>query len=235
MSVFTLARSAWHLVPASIRARPTVRRTTAWVARALERHDDRYDAEYYEYVERTTGESAPYIAASIARDLAPRTLLDLGCGTGAILDAVRAHGVTVRGLEYSEAALAHCRRRALDVRKFDLTKDRMPAPEIPFDVVLSTEVAEHIPEALADPLIDALTSQGPTVVFTAATPGQGGLDHVNEQPHAYWIAKFAARGFALDEPLTQAWRAEWQGRTASWYADNLMLFRRRAPAAEARA
>lgn len=226
MSAFTLARRAWHLVPAAIRTLPAVRRSSVWAAQLLARHDDRYDADYYAYVESTTAPSAAHMATSIVRDLSPRTLLDVGCGTGAILHALRTRGVTVRGLEYSEVGLAYCRERGLDVRKFDLTAERLPVPPAPYDVVLSTEVAEHLPEQLADPLVEALTSQGRTVVFTAATPGQGGLDHVNEQPHGYWIAKFAARGFALDERLTQAWRTEWHGLTASWYSDNLMLFRR---------
>ena len=229
MSALSLARRAWHLVPAAIRTHPALRRPSAWAAHVLAGHDDRYDEEYFAYVESTTAPSAVHIAASIVRDLAPRTLLDVGCGTGAILHALRERGVTVSGLEYSTVALAYCRERGLDVRKLDLTVERVPTPAVPYDVVLSTEVAEHLPEQLADPLVDALTSQGPTVVFTAATPGQGGLDHFNEQPHSYWIAKFAARGFALDEQLTPAWRTEWHGKTATWYSDNLMLFRRSAP------
>ena len=229
MSVYTLARRAWHLVPAAIRTLPLLRRPSGWAVQALARHDDRYDADYYAFVESTTAPSAAFIAASIVRDLAPRTLLDVGCGTGAILHELQARGVTVRGLEYSEAALAYCRERGLDVIRLDLTQESLPTPAVPYDVVLSTEVAEHLPEQMADPLVDALTSQGPTVVFTAATPGQEGLDHVNEQPHSYWIAKFAARGFALDEHLTPAWRSEWHGRTATWFSDNLMLFRRVGP------
>jgi hypothetical protein len=129
-------------------------------------------------------------------------------------------------LECSEAGLAQCRAKGLEVRAFDLERDRLLPPRDGFDVVISTEVAEHLPERVADAFVDALASQGDVIVFTAATPGQGGLDHVNEQPHSYWIAKFATRGLAFDEATSLRWRAAWRNRTATWYADNLMLFRR---------
>jgi SAM-dependent methyltransferase len=226
LTFYRLARRAWHLVPAPIR---TATRGSPLV-RALKQlvvptHDDLYDADYYRWVDETTAESAPAIVESILRDLAPRTLLDVGCGTGAVLVECRRRGIAVRGLEYSEAGLALCLARGLSVTKFDLEADRLTRPKPLFDVVLSTEVAEHLPERLAAPFVDALVSQARTVVFSAATPGQGGVDHVNEQPHSYWIARFQERGFRLDEPLSLAWRKQWAGHTATWYSDNIMIFR----------
>jgi hypothetical protein len=65
------------------------------------------------------------------------------------------------------------------------------------------------------------------IVFTAATPGQSGEDHVNEQPHAYWIAKLQARGFAYEAERSARWQREWEARQiAACYAKNVMLFRR---------
>jgi hypothetical protein len=52
-------------------------------------------------------------------------------------------------------------------------------------MVTSFEVAEHIPERLEDRYVDMLCLLGNLIVISAATPGQGGMDHVNEQPHAY--------------------------------------------------
>jgi cyclopropane fatty-acyl-phospholipid synthase-like methyltransferase len=232
MSVFSVLRRAWHIVPAPVRARAArmgpVRRAKL-VVRPTQSdvHNDIYNAEYYRDVDATTGKSAPAIARSIVRDLAPRTLLDVGCGTGAMLDALRAQSVDGLGLEYSEAGLAYCRARKLRVAKFDLEAEQLAPPATPFDVVLSAEVAEHLPASLADRYLDVLVGQGSTIVFTAATPGQGGTDHVNEQPHAYWIERFACRGFTLDEPLSLAWRAEWAASdVAWWYSKNLMIFRR---------
>jgi hypothetical protein len=65
-------------------------------------------------------------------------------------------------------------------------------------------------------------------VFTAAHPGQGGTDHVNEQPATYWIAKFAKRGFSSDLDLADRWRKDWEasGQVPEFYSQNLMIFRK---------
>jgi hypothetical protein len=96
------------------------------------------------------------------------------------------------------------------------------------DVVISVEVAEHLPEASADRYVDFLCAASARwVILTAATPGQGGIDHVNEQPNEYWIAKLAARGFIHTRDLSQRWRAEWKAQSiCTWYYNNVMVFER---------
>ena len=64
-----------------------------------------------------------------------------------------------------------------------------------FDMAISLEVAEHLPEARAEGFVEDLTRLAPLVLFSAAVPGQGGTNHVNEQWQDYWIALFGARGF----------------------------------------
>ncbi|HEY3392038.1 MAG TPA: class I SAM-dependent methyltransferase [Lacipirellulaceae bacterium] len=193
-----------------------------------DRHQDTYDANYYEFIEFTAVYSQNAMADSIVRDLAPRTVVDLGCGTGALLEALRGRKVKVAGLEYSDAALAYCKKRRLPVRKFDVARHHLPRKLRRRDVALSFEVAEHLPPELADRFVNTLAAASDTVVFSAATPGQGGTDHVNEQPHEYWIDKMSALGFRMDEDLSRRWRDEWRGRTANWYHMNVMVFRRNA-------
>jgi 2-polyprenyl-3-methyl-5-hydroxy-6-metoxy-1,4-benzoquinol methylase len=191
-------------------------------------HNELYSPAYYQTLDEESARSAPAIIGSIIRDLEPRTLLDVGCGSGALLAECRRRGIAGTGLEYSDAGLALCRSRGLRVQRFDLERERPVSPAVPYDVVLSLEVAEHLPPPMADRFVDTLVSQLATagaIVFSAATPGQGGTDHVNEQPPEYWIAKFATHGIQLDDSLTGAWRAEWQDRVSSWYARNTMVFR----------
>lgn len=190
-------------------------------------HDAVYGAGYYERVDLAARRSAEAMAEVIVRELRPRTVIDVGCGTGALLAQLRATGdVSVKGLEYSDAGLALCRERGLDVSKFDLEADTPAYPD-PADVVISCEVAEHLPASVADRYAGFLARAvraGGWLVFTAATPGQGGTDHVNEQPHDYWIQKLEEKGLDYDEQRSLVWRAEWAGRTAPWYSANLMLF-----------
>jgi len=140
---------------------------------------------------------------------------------------LRRRGCQVLGLEYSEAALRYCRSRDLDVRKFDLERDTL-ADDQTFDVAISIEVAEHLPEKISGRYVALLARLSSVIVFTAAPPGQGGHDHVNEQPPSYWISKFQALGFAYDEELSRLWRESWREKAvvAYWYFQNLMIFRR---------
>ena len=75
--------------------------------------------------------------------------------------------------------------------------------------------------------MDLLTRLSSIIVFTAATPGQGGDDHINEQLHSYWVAKFQAAGFAYDERLPSRWSDSWRDKAvvASFYHRNLMISR----------
>ena len=77
-------------------------------------------------------------------------------------------------------------------------------------MVISLEVAEHIPEKFADHFVRTLiTMAKKAVVITAAPPGQGGTDHVNEQPYEYWIDRFNLAGASYSRELTEAFRNEW--------------------------
>jgi hypothetical protein len=101
----------------------------------------------------------------------------------------------------------------------------MPSAEL----VLCWEVAEHLDEQYADhlcSLLDQCTEQ--TLLFTAATLGQGGSGHVNEQPHQYWIDKLKELGLTYVWPVTEALRGEWMtlAPRAPWYAKNILVFHR---------
>lgn len=108
-------------------------------------HDWIYDSDYYEKtVEGPAARSAGRIADSILSDFKPANLIDVGCGTGVLLEALRERGCEVFGLEYAEAALRYCRNRKLNVAKFDLERDVFNESRT-FDVAVSMEVAEQHP------------------------------------------------------------------------------------------
>jgi SAM-dependent methyltransferase len=224
----------WRVVPLKLRdiLVPTdsaLRRIgRRWRHSALP-HDAIYTAAYFAWVDETARASADAIVASIVHRFGPNSVIDVGCGTGAVLEAFKRMGVVSSGLERAEAARALCRQRGLNVQNFDLEHDTYDRPG-GFDLAVCLEVAEHVHAPIGERLVKLLSTLADTVVFTAATPGQGGKDHVNEQPHAYWIASFRRYGFALDDSATQAVRAEWEAAaTAEWYHRNALIFRRSPP------
>jgi SAM-dependent methyltransferase len=112
------------LVPEALRASPAVQSLKT----RLLGHDRVYDADYYaRTVEGPAARSAPTMAATIVEELRPASVIDVGCGTGALLSELRRRGCDVEGLEHSRAGLAYCRGRALSVRKFDLLPARFAA------------------------------------------------------------------------------------------------------------
>ncbi len=79
-----------------------------------------------------------------------------------------------------------------------------------FDLVFSSEVAEHIPLKFHDQMYDFLVAKTKKfLVFGAARKGQGGTGHLRESMHemAYWIQKFEDRGMIHLETLSERLRA----------------------------
>jgi hypothetical protein len=75
-----------------------------------------------------------------------------------------------------------------------------------FDLVVSLEVAEHLPPEAAEVFVQSLTGLGSVILFSAAIPFQGGTHHVNERWPRYWTELFAKRGFrAIDCVRPRLW------------------------------
>jgi SAM-dependent methyltransferase len=68
-------------------------------------------------------------------------ILDVGCGTGAVLAHLRSRA-RVAGVDRSPRALAHCRRRGLDT-VVCAEMDRLPFGTARFDIILMLDVLEH--------------------------------------------------------------------------------------------
>lgn len=128
-------------------------------AEALERdyRDNYYEDEardrlaYYERDRDWWMISHGDVLAEITDRMAPgagRKLLDVGCGGGLFLEAARAAGWQVLGVEPGRAAVEHCRSKGLDVLQdtFDGAAPGLPAP---FDVVHMRNVLEHVPDPSA--------------------------------------------------------------------------------------
>lgn len=197
-------------------------------------YDEIYDEEYYSAtVDRYMAPSCDAIVESIVNVFSPNSAVDVGCGSGLLLLALKKHGIFCRGLDYSRAAVDICRQRGLEVMKFDLEHDSLPS-DLRADIAISTEVAEHLSESCADRFVDTLCNIANDIVLTAAepSPSYAGVAHVNEQPNEYWVEKFEAHGFRLERNLTDQWRVDWKTKGVSaCYVENLMVFHRREKAA----
>jgi Methyltransferase domain len=166
------------------------------------------------------------IADALANRLSFSSVLDLGCGNGFLIARLGRLGKSVSGVDGSVHVLECVPTELIPkIRILDLTTSVRLGR---FDLVICSEVAEHLDAQYADTLVDSVCENSAGLVFfTAALVGQGGLYHLNEQPHDYWIAMFHRRQFGLDYQMTQILREDLSQvvRTMWWFTRNALIFR----------
>ena len=173
-------------------------------------------------------------ASVILRFCEPRSIVDVGCGDGKLLAAVRraAPSMTLLGIDSSQPALARATLAGVPVSLHDLASTRPADVEAVrsrvtgFDVVMSLETAEHLPPWGSRAFVETL-ARGRMIVFSAAHPGQAGTLHMNERPAEYWRDRFVERGYG-PSPAHASFRAAIAALDLPpWYAANIQLFERR--------
>lgn len=70
------------------------------------------------------------------------SVLEIGCGDGAVLAEFNSRGISAVGVEISRTAVEACRGRGLDVRLLD--SEQTGYPDHSFDIVVLTHVVEHL-------------------------------------------------------------------------------------------
>ena len=176
---------------------------------------------------RAASADAPAMARAL-REVLPNAhrYADVGAGGGALAAELQRRGAQVQLCEHAFVGRLLAGAAGLSCRRLDLNSSPPSRLDGPFDVVCCFEVAEHLDERLGDRLVAYLSQLAPTIVFTAAHPGQGGRGHVNERAQAYWIERFARCGADhrddLSRHIAEAFRCH--GVEASWYRDNVMTF-----------
>lgn len=162
---------------------------------------------------------------------AVHSAVDIGCGVGTWLSVLSARGVAeVRGVDGPWVDTANLVIPAEAFRHHDLQQDLDFGRR--FDLAMTLEVAEHLPPERAAGFVAWLTKLADFVLFSAATPRQGGRNHVNEQWQSYWAAHFAAHDFV---PIDFVRAAIWDdAKIATWYRQNLLLYVRRSRVSELR-
>jgi SAM-dependent methyltransferase len=182
-----------------------------------------YGQAFYEYQQAGSSASASEIVPWVTRLVRPTSVVDVGCGTGSWIAAFQSEGVTdslgVDGDWVLESELRIPRDRFVPV---DLT--RTFALPRSFDLAISLEVAEHLPEQSARGFVESIVATAPAVLFSAAVPHQGGWNHLNEQWPEYWASLFKSHHYL---PLDCLRPVFWNNpRTRWWYAQNMVLYLR---------
>lgn len=184
-------------------------------------HFAEYSEDFFRSRHDASLNSARAVVPIVLRLLRVRSVVDIGCGTGTWLRSFAESGLS---------DLAGCDGSYVDRSMLAIPPELFHAVDLRagfsvgrrFDLALSLEVAEHLPEACAPVFVRCLTDAAPAVLFSAAIPGQGGTGHLNEQWQDYWRGLFADHGYQPVDCIRPAVRGRPDVRF--WYQQNTILY-----------
>lgn len=150
----------------------------------------------------------------------PKSIVDVGCGLGNWIEVAKKMGVEeITGVDGS-----YVDRNLLKINENEFVERDLTKPfelNKKFDLAICLEVAEHLPDSSADGLIKSIVNHTDVIMFSAAIPGQGGQNHINEQWAEYWQAIFERYDFEMiDFFRPKIWN---NSKIERWYRQNMFL------------
>ena len=180
-----------------------------------------YDDHFFDWVDSGARVSARALLPRVREAVDVASVVDVGCGRGTWLAVWSELGVTdIAGVDGPYVDRGKLAIPAEAFTTADLAGEWAIGRR--FDLAQSLEVAEHLPESAARPLVGRLCGLADVVLFSAARPGQGGEMHVNEQEPEYWAELFAGHGFEMFDWLRPALARD--RRIEPWYRYNSFLY-----------
>jgi len=165
--------------------------------------------------------SAKEVVPLIIDFVQPKSVIDFGCGVGTWLKVFIDHGIAdVFGIDGGDIDpdMLHiplANFKSCNLLDQDIVKRK-------FDLAISLEVAEHLPEEKAKSFIASLTNLSNVIAFSAAIPLQGGTEHINEQWQEYWENIFKENGFISIDCLRPI---IWDNRNVVFcYRQNMFIY-----------
>jgi SAM-dependent methyltransferase len=160
----------------------------------------------------------PYILSGIK----PKSVVDIGCGIGTFLHVCKNNGIDdILGID-GEWTDQNLLSKYIDLSEFQIA-DLESKLQIKrkFDLAICLEVAEHLREDSAKTIVSNLVNLSDIIIFSAAFPGQGGQNHLNEQWPSYWAKIFNDYDFNFFDVLRPIfWENE---KIPIWYKQNMFL------------
>jgi len=102
-----------------------------------ERYDRGRDLGYHQLIDDQAAELVRRVGAE-------RDVLEVGCGTGLVLERIAAFARSARGIDLSAGMLERARARGLEVERADCAA--LPFEDASFDVACAFKVLAHVPD-----------------------------------------------------------------------------------------
>lgn len=150
----------------------------------------------------------------------PKSVVDVGCGIGLLLEEFVKRGIEGVGIEGEWLEMDAFAAPPETFHAHNL-EEEMTLPRR-FDLAVSIEVAEHLGKDRAEGFVQDLCKLSDVVVFSAAIPAQGGRGHRNEQWQSYWAQLFEDAGYLTYDPIRPNLRFD--DEMFRWFRQNVLVF-----------
>lgn len=180
-----------------------------------------YNQDFYESLPEDAQLSAKEVVPLVIELIHPKNIIDVGCGLGTWLSVFQEHGIE----DFIGVDGYYIDKKMLQISEEKFYQHDLEKPfqiDKQFDLVISLEVAEHLPREYAEEFVSSLVKLGPVILFSAAIPLQGGTNHFNEQWPDYWTQYFNKKDYMVVDCIRkQIWQNE---KVNYWYAQNILMF-----------
>lgn len=180
-----------------------------------------YNNDFYHNKTPESFSSALVVLKILFEIYQPNSIVDVGCGQGSWLAAAEELG-SKRLVGYDGNWIKNEDLVSKNINFNSVNMESTFQINGVYDLAISVEVAEHLPEFRAKDFVYNLCNAAKVIVFSAAIKEQGGTNHINEQWQSYWIDIFKGNGFEVfDIFRSRIWNnsdVNW------WYRQNIFLF-----------
>ncbi|MEE9428330.1 MAG: class I SAM-dependent methyltransferase [Paracoccaceae bacterium] len=135
-------------------------------------------------------------AAEITKAYQPKTVVDIGCAFGLLVEALCDRGVDAVGYDLSPYAISNARADMVERLKVHSITDPIPLPNgKKYDLAICIEVLEHLPPEQAEIAIGNLCDASDRVIFSSSPDDFDEPTHFNVQPTEKWLELFKHNSF----------------------------------------
>lgn len=185
----------------------------------------KYKNKYYQRHRDLTLSSAKKIIQLFPNTFNPKSVLDIGCGTGEWMSLFKTKypSCNLVGIDGHWIKSDDLICKDIDLFNLDLSSDLTSKVfEKKYDLIICLETITDLSEQCGDNLIEKICKSSDICLFSSGTPVQTHTPHKNRQWQSYWRSLFEKNGFKVLDVIRPAiWN---DNDVGAWYRQNCFLF-----------
>jgi len=148
------------------------------------------------------------IAGRIVQDIQPNSVLDVGCGSGLLVEGLRNRNVEAFGMDISEQAIEHVHE---SIKSYCSLGSMTEPFSQRYDLIVAIEILERNSKVKSEKAIANFCQHTDDVLFTYISDYTD-TTNFNVQSPEYWAEQFARHGFYRDVDFDASFIDPWAVR-----------------------